>query len=419
MRRSLSLLGAVAIGASLVAFRSEGRPSPKAGDPLAQLARLPLTFEPNQGQFDAGVRFVARAPGQSVALTDEGLTISPAGVRVTLAGVRTPSGGVVGEQPLPGVVSRIIGNDPAQWRSSIPTFGAVAYRDAYPGIDVVFHGAGRDVEHDFVVSPGADPAVIALAVTGTGSGGAHLDRRGDLIAGDVRLRAPVLYQEGDGGREPVRGRYQIRPDGSFGFAVGAYDRSRPLVIDPVLVSSSYLGGSSTDTAYGVATDADGNVVVTGYTESSDFPTVNPAQAGRPGAEGTRRDIFVTKVKADCCGRPIWGAGARTRRSPSPWARTAPSMSPATSSRPTSPPSSPSKAPTGAAPTPSWSSSTPPDRRSNTPPTSAAPGRTAVAVSRWTTRARRMWSAPPDRPTSPRPSRSRRRSPERTTRTGSP
>ena len=299
MRRALGLLGAVAVVAAATAFVTSRPPAPSPARPPAPpdaLARLPLAFEENVGQFDAGVRFLARAPGQTVALVDDGLSVSPAGVRVTLSGARPARIG--GNQPRPGTVSRIIGADPAQWRTSIPTYGSVTYYEAYPGVDVVFHGSGRNVEHDFVLRPGADPSVIAVAVSGAA---ARLDPAGDLVAGDVRFQAPTLYQEVDGARRLVTGRYAARPDGSYGFAVGPYDRSRTLVIDPVLVSSSYLGGSSTDTAYGAASDSDGNIVVTGYTESSDFPTLSPAQPGRPGAEGTRRDIFVSKVKADGSG----------------------------------------------------------------------------------------------------------------------
>jgi len=230
----------------------------------------------------------------------------------------------VGPQPLPGATSHFVGNDPSRWRSAVATYGAVSYPGVYPGVDLVFHGDGRHVEHDFVVAPGANPGVIGLVTHATGP--TRIDGNADLVlpspgaafapgrpAGDVRLQAPHLYQDVGGRRRVVSGRYEVRGEGRYGFAVGAYDHTRPLVIDPVLVSSSYLGGSNTDTAYSVGTDNDGNIVITGYTESSDFPTVNPAQTAVPQAEGTRTDVFVTKVKADG-GTVLWSTylGGRGR-----------------------------------------------------------------------------------------------------------
>ncbi|MDQ4097988.1 MAG: hypothetical protein M3144_09000, partial [Actinomycetota bacterium] len=292
---------------------------PDSAVPSGVLERIPLAFEANEGQLDPSVRFLARSPGYQVLLTSGGMLVAPSGssgatVGVTLEGAR-PDAEVVGLRPLAGATSRFVGADPSRWRSSVPTYGEVAYRDAYPGVDVVFHGHGRHVEHDFVVAPGADPAVITLGVKAAGP--ARLDPGGDLIlpspAGDLRLRAPRLYQDLDGERRIVEGGYESRGDGRYGFAVGRYDRTRPLVIDPVLVSSSYLGGTSTDTAYSVAADVDGNFVITGYTESSDFPTISPAQTGLAQAEGTRTDVFVTKVKADG-GTVLWSTylGGRGR-----------------------------------------------------------------------------------------------------------
>ncbi|MCA1691394.1 MAG: SBBP repeat-containing protein, partial [Actinobacteria bacterium] len=314
----------VPIGALAVpGGQSLSRPQSFAGGsnpPVADLlGRIPLSFEANEGQFDPSVRFAARPAGHQVLLTGQGLLVSPTGaggpvVGLALEGAR-PEAQVQGWRPLPAPTHRFVGDDPARWRTDVPTFGAVSYREAYPGIDVVFYGQGRQVEHDFVVAPGADPSVITLAVSG--SSGSRIEGNGDLVlpAGttEVRLLAPHLYQEIDGQRRPVTGAYRRTGDDRFGFQVGAYDRRRPLVIDPVLVSGSYLGGSSTDTAYGVALDADGNIVVAGYTESSDFPTLNPAQTGLVQADGTRTDVFVTKVKADG-GSLLWSTylGGRSR-----------------------------------------------------------------------------------------------------------
>jgi hypothetical protein len=292
----------VPLGA-LVAPGSSGRGKqpPNVAD---LLERVPLLFEANRGQHDPEVRFTARAPGHHVVLTDEGLFVSnpdAAGSRLGILfdGAR-PDPVVAGERPTAARSNQLLGNDPSRWRTDIPTFGAVSYRDVYPGVDLVVYGRGGQVEHDFIVAPGVDPGVIRLAMSGTAGG--HIDKSGDLVlpldTGEVRLLAPTLYQEVDGRRRPVKGGFQYRADGKVGFQVGAYDRSRPLVIDPVVVSASYLGGTSTETAYAVALDVDGNVAITGYTESSDFPTLSPAQPNLTQSEGARTDVFVTKVKAD-------------------------------------------------------------------------------------------------------------------------
>ncbi|MGH9226019.1 MAG: SBBP repeat-containing protein, partial [Acidimicrobiales bacterium] len=309
----VAVVAAVAVALPLVAVVAgePGQRRPAAPDAAAVLERLPLAFEENVGQLDPEIRFAARTPGQQVLLTDRGLVVSPAGVRLTLEGAR-PGAPAAGERPLPGTVNRFAGDDPSQWRTAIPTYGAVTYREVYPGIDVTYYGTGRLVEYDFVVAPGADPGVIVLGMAG--QQGAHLDGSGALVMGDVRMRAPTLYQDGANGvRRPVQGSYAARGDGRFGFDIGPYDRSHPLVIDPVLVSSSYLGGTSTDTAYAVAVNVDGDIVVTGYTESPDFPTVSPAQGALVQADGTRTDVFVTKVKADG-GTVLWSTylGGRGR-----------------------------------------------------------------------------------------------------------
>jgi len=301
--RLILAVAMLAVGAvPLAGLVAGGRP-PSTPDAAALLERLPVAFEENVGQLDPTVQFAARMPGQTVLLTDDGLVVSPAGVGLTLEGAARTGLVGAGERRLAGTVNRFTGDDSTAWRTAIPTYGAVTYRGVYPGIDLTYYGTGRLVEHDFVVAPGADPVGIRFAVTG-GATPARIDRTGTLVAGDVSLRPPVLYQDVDGARRPVEGRYATRGDGRFGFEVGPYDRSHPLVIDPVMVSSSYLGGTSTDTAYAVAVDVDGNVAVVGYTESPDFPVVSPAQAALAQEGTTRTDVFVTKVKADG-GTVLW------------------------------------------------------------------------------------------------------------------
>lgn len=291
------MVAVLAVAAALVPLSIRAR-TVVTGSPAPSTApsldRLPLAFETNLGQFGPAVRFSARAPGHDVALTGTGLVLSPAGISLNLEGAAVEPV-LEGRDPLPGRVSRLIGDDPSRWASSAATYGSVAYRDVYPGIDMVVRGRGRQVEQDYVVAPGKDPRSITFAVSGAD---ARIDVHGALRAGDVTLRPPELYQDGGGGRVAVAGAFEARGGSTFGFTVGRYDPALPLIIDPVIVSSSYLGGSSTDTAYAVATDADGNMVLTGYTESTDFPTLNPAQAGPAPGEGARTDVFVAKVRAD-------------------------------------------------------------------------------------------------------------------------
>ncbi len=255
---------------------------------------LPLAFEANHGQADGSVKFLTRGRGYGLFLTptETVLVLVPGDLRSPLARRPGPTTGgvsarpsvvrmrfvggdasaaIVGEAPLPGRSHYFLG-EPGRWRRDVPTFARVHYADLYPGVSLVFYGTERELEYDFVVAPGADPAAVELAFDGADS--LRLDERGDLViataAGDLRLRRPVIYQEADDGRRPVEGGYVL--DGTrVRFRVAAWDASRPLVIDPVLGYSTYLGGSSNDQGFGVVVDALGNAYVTGSTISSDFP----------------------------------------------------------------------------------------------------------------------------------------------------
>src|SRR5215510_12439965 len=148
------------------------------------------------------------------------------------------------------------GGDPTQWHTNIPTYTKVRYHNAYPGVDLVYYGNGQQLEYDFVVAPGADPNVIRLAFASVGAvrePPLHLDPAGDLVvqteSGELRLHQPRIYQEIDGSKRPIVGRYILFDSGTadcepripqVGFAVIAYDTSKPLIIDPVLVYSTSL-----------------------------------------------------------------------------------------------------------------------------------------------------------------------------------
>ncbi|MBM3793332.1 MAG: hypothetical protein FJW31_04545 [Acidobacteria bacterium] len=168
-----------------------------------------------------------------------------------------------------------VGNDESRWVRDVPTFGRVRYRDVYPGIDLVYYGtsAGR-LEHDFVVAPGADPRRIKMRFAGVDA--VEVDASGDALlrvgTETVAWRKPLLYQSVAGLRRKVEGRYRVESRGELGFEVGVYDPDRPLIIDPVVLYSTYLGRSGNETATRLASDNNGNVYFAGVSTENSFPT---------------------------------------------------------------------------------------------------------------------------------------------------
>ena len=261
-------------------------------------ARVTAGFDRNDGQTDPRVRFLTRGRGHALFLTDRSalLTLAPAAgppatVEVLPVGACPTRPEGLGR--LPGTVSAFLGNDPSRWRHEVPSFGRVAYRNVWPGTDLVFRGAGGALEYDVVLSPGADPSRVAFHFPGATS--LRVDEAGRLAlgtqAGEILQHAPSAYQAGPGGPRPVAARWVLRPDGIASFTVGPYDPSRSLVIDPVLYYSSYLGGSGADSANALATDAAGNIYVAGTTASANFPATS-GSARTVFAGGT--DVFVAK-----------------------------------------------------------------------------------------------------------------------------
>jgi hypothetical protein len=198
------------------------------------------------------------------------------------------------EAPLPGRSNYFVGNDRSQWRTNVPQYARVRYAHVYPGIDLVFYGNQRQLEYDFVLKPGADPGHIRLRFKGVQA--VRVDDAGNLtlrtVAGDLLQKAPVVYQEIEGQRRTVAGRYVVEGHRAVRFEVASYDRTAALVIDPVLVYSTYLGGSGSEQTASAAVDAAGAVYIAGTTSSTDFPTVNPYQ---PAAGSGVYDAFVAKL----------------------------------------------------------------------------------------------------------------------------
>lgn len=326
----------------LAPMASDGAISPLSANPgadkprvVASMLKAAMSFEANHGQTDPSVQFLARGSGYTLFLTPtesvmvlqqretknqkgdltahdpfamaDPTPIKHAVVRMKLEGAN-PSPLMEGVEPLPGIVNYFIGNDPAKWRTKIPTYAKVNYQEVYPGIDVAYYGNQGRLEYDFIVAPGADPTQIKLAFEGASD--IRVADGGDLLLmtalGDVRMQKPVVYQlEKDGHKTLVAGQYVALSESStrhasratsheIGIQLAAYDHAKPLVIDPVLAYSTHLGGSGHDHGTAIAVDSYGAAIVSGYTKSLDFPTLNAIQGTYGG--GTW-DAFVTKFDA--------------------------------------------------------------------------------------------------------------------------
>jgi len=266
--------------------------------PMQILANAPLRFEPasesNAGTFVArGARFHFEfSPHQAILRNGE------KDVRLSFDGAN-PAAHIEGAQLLRSTTNLYFGNDRSKWRPAVPNYGKVQVRELYRGIDLAYYGNGGELEYDLIVNPGADPQRIRLRLDGTGLDGpglqdkaVYLNRHGDLVAGLIQ-KHPVAYQiDADGVRRSVRSGYRKNADGSYGFQLGAYDRSRALVIDPTLKVAQYFAGSYQDIAYGIGHDAKGLVYIAGTTESTDLPLVGSSYQT---TEGGGIDLFLAVV----------------------------------------------------------------------------------------------------------------------------
>lgn len=268
---------------------------------MASLAATPLHFERREG--DGSSHYEASGLGY-------GVTIAPWGVRVLLPGAEgspalltlsvadgTGDASLTGEAPLAGVVHRYVGA-PAQWRRDAATYGRVTASHVRPGIDVTYYGNNEQLEYDFLVAPGARPSDVAMIVGGAED--VHIDARGDLVlrvgSRTLRQKRPVAYQVVGQGRVPVEADFTWdAATRRAGFRVGAYDASLPLVIDPVLVYSTWFGGAGSEEFVDMAVDANGFIYVLGVaSQSAGYPTTPGAfQPAKPGSAATT-DYVVTK-----------------------------------------------------------------------------------------------------------------------------
>ncbi len=313
--------------------------------------KLPLSFIANKGQVNGKVAFYETGAGHSTFFTRKGIVLSlqkadwkvhrirrqvaKAKVLPGKSLIRKASEGhasclrirmlgmskdveIVPEDVQPGTVNYFIGNNPHKWHTDIPTYKSVLYRNAYPGIDIKFYGNNRQLEYDIIVKAGADPSKVKCQYAGAKD--VHVTKAGDLAIelnnGQLIQKKPMIYQEINGKRMLCRGSFKVQEDRVFverlkpldntklaqekvrqyscSFHINTYHKNYPLIIDPVIVYSTYLGGNGWgDQAGGIAVDNSGNAYITGHTGSS-FPTEN---ALYPNYAGGEFDVFVMKINA--------------------------------------------------------------------------------------------------------------------------
>jgi hypothetical protein len=299
--------------------------------------KLPLRFEENQGQTNSEVRYVSHGSGYELFLTPQDAVLAlrslapqaksapnrlvalresrnarfaerSSAVRIHLEGANSAPR-ITGVDPLPGKTNYFIGNDPKKWHTGVPSYARVRYADIYPGVDLVFYGKQRRLEYDFEVAPGTNPKAIRLNLEGAEK--VRLNAQGDLElsvpGGEVVLQKPVVYQMVKGERHEIAGSYAVTKRHQVSFNVADYDRSEPLILDPVLNYSTYLGGSlgttvnpagtGIDQGWAIAVDTAGNAYVAGLTYSTDFPTpsaVNGLKKG-PLASNAGGAAFVSEI----------------------------------------------------------------------------------------------------------------------------
>jgi len=255
---------------------------------------LPIFFIANHGISDPQFRYLVRTPSLRAGFARESVVFQSPGSQIQLRFPgANPDANVDGGSELNGVANFFAGRTPDKWRASVSTFAEIRYRGLYPGIDLVYRGAGAELKAEFRVAAGADPRRISLRYSHTVS----LDDNGDLLVRDgsaeLREKAPDVFQDNGEGRIKVPARYRLLDAYTAAFEIGPYDRARPLIIDPVISYSTYLGGSNAGAVTSTAVDASGNLYIAGWTSALDFPTRGAVQSADVGGV----DAFVVKLNS--------------------------------------------------------------------------------------------------------------------------
>jgi len=283
----------------------------KSQSATANYGKLPTTFEGNVGQTDPQVKFLSRGSGYVVFLTTSGMVFSAhsqlvanstqpyaktnqaqsgAVIQLNLVGAN-PNPLAIGENLLAGKANYFIGRDRSKWHTNVATYGKVHYKDVYPGIDLVYYGNPSQMEYDFEIAAGANPKQIQFDVKGADN--VSVDSTGDLVLqtkqGALHVKSPVLYQTFNNMKLPVTGGFSLKSSTRVGFSLAGYDPTRPLVIDPVLLYSTYLGGLADDQAVGIAVDSEGSAYVAGWTQSTNFPLASQ------GTTPSGTNAFIAKL----------------------------------------------------------------------------------------------------------------------------
>jgi hypothetical protein len=287
-------------GAALAVGLTAGPLSAQTG---LNIGNGPLCFEANNGQAEATAAFLAHGRDSEFLISATGAQFvlrkasgEIAAVRMHIVGA-DPSAAISGNTELPGKINYLVGNNPAQWRSGVPTFAQVCVKNVYPGVNVVYYGNGRQLEYDFDLAPGIAPQTIALRFDGAER--ISINPQGELVVslngGDIIQHPPVVYQNTGATRREISSGYKLLDTHTATFALGDYDHSLPLVIDPILSYSTYFGGESTDIAHAIAVDTNGCIYVAGETLSTTFANV-PAGAFQSSFQGgsVAGDAFVAK-----------------------------------------------------------------------------------------------------------------------------
>ncbi len=258
----------------------------------AGYGQVPMYFVENHGQFPAPAKYVACGAGLTGYFEPDAVVIEAGGNTVSVSFPGANHGArLEGMGPSAARINFLTGA-PSEWKTDLPAWDGVAYRAIFPGVDLIYSSSRNRLKSDFIVAPGADPESIRVRYEG---GAVHLDASGALVVpageGQLREEAPVVYQEIAGRRVAVEGAFRVGRDGTVGFRIGPYDHRQPLIIDPALSYSTFLGGNGMDAVTSIAVDGSGNAYLAGWTSSTNFPTLNAIQAKQKGSV----NAFVAKL----------------------------------------------------------------------------------------------------------------------------